>query len=82
MKVVSVRDSKSGAFGPLGLARTLGSAERDFKTLVNTPDTLPNRNPEDFDLYELGSYDDETGKITALDTPQHIVKAIQLKTEV
>lgn len=81
MIVISVRDSKAGVYGPLGLARTLGSAERDFKTLVNTPDTLPNKNPEDFDLYEMGSYDDESGKITALDTPRHIVKAIQVRAE-
>lgn len=35
--------------------------------------------PDDYDLYYIGKYDDSSGKIEPLDTPQHVVKAIQLK---
>jgi len=82
LKLVAVRDSKGNNFGSPGTAKTLGSAERDFQTLVNTPDTLPNRFPEDFDLYELGEFDDTTGVIKPYDTPKHIVKAVQVKQQV
>ncbi len=31
--------------------------------------------PEDYDLYYIGEYDDQTGKIESLQSPQHVVKA-------
>jgi len=36
---------------------------------------------EDFDLFEMGEYDQTTGKIRLLDTPHHILKADSLKVQ-
>lgn len=78
-KVYSIRDAKGEIFNFPFYKKTHGEAERDFTTLVNDPKSTVFNFPEDFDLYYLGSYDDVSGKLITLDTPQHIVKAVQLK---
>lgn len=79
MKMYSIRDSKAEAYHPPFYKHTHGEAERDFQNLVSDEKSNLWKYPEDFDLYFLGIYDNITGKIDALETPQHIVKAIQLK---
>lgn len=79
-KIYSVRDAKAEVFGYPFYKKTHGEAERDFNTLCNDPKSTVFNFPDDFDLYYVGSYDDDTGKLTPLDTPQHIVKAVQLKS--
>jgi hypothetical protein len=82
LKVYSLRDSKSEIFNAPFYKHTHGEAERDFKSLVNDEKSMVNKYPEDYDLYHLGEYDDNTGKITPLDTPQHLCKAVQLINQV
>lgn len=77
-KIYSIRDSKSEIFNSPIFQRTHGEAERNFHNLVNDEKSNVNKYPDDFDLYYIGEYDDQTGKIESLDTPQHIVKAVQL----
>jgi hypothetical protein len=38
-----------------------------------------NRHPDDFDLYDLGTYDDETGIITCHPAPVELAQAKQVK---
>lgn len=80
LKIYSVRDSKAQLFGAPWYKNTHGEAERDFSRLVNDKNSTVSQFPEDFDLYYLGEYDDNTGKFMSLDTPQHVVKAIQVKS--
>ncbi len=78
LKMFSIRDAKSEIFTNPFYKATHGEAERDFRTTVNNDKTTLNRYPEDFDLYYLGTYDDNTGFTASLDTPQHIIKAVQV----
>lgn len=78
LKMYSVRDSKGEIFNVPFYKKTHGEAERDFATLTRDEKSQINMYPEDYDLYYIGEYDDSTGKIKSLETPQHIVKAIQL----
>lgn len=79
MRMYSIRDSKAEIFNMPFYKHTHGEAERDFQRLVNSDDQSNIKSfPEDYDLYYIGLYDDQTGKIEPLDTPQHIVKAVQL----
>lgn len=78
----SVHDSAAEIFNVPFYARTPGEAERQFQTLVNDEKSTPFSRPEHFDLFLIGKYDDNTGKFFSLDTPQHVVKAIQLKRPV
>lgn len=75
-KIFSVRDSKAECFHQPFFQSTHGEAERMFRTAVNDSKTQFFQYPEDFDLYFMGEYDDNTGKFVTLDTPQHVIKAI------
>lgn len=78
-KLFAIRDSKTEFFGPPWAKSTHGEAERDFTTLVNDPQSQIFNYPQDYDLYLLGEYDSNTGKITPEDTPKHCLKAVQIK---
>lgn len=75
-KAFSIRDSKSEIFHLPYFCATPGEAERNFRQVVNDPQGQINKFPEDYDLYYIGQYDDNTGKFAPLDTPEHIIKAI------
>ena len=81
LKLFSIRDQKSEAFGTPFYQATHGEAERNFRTLVNDNKSTVSQYPDDFDLYYLGTFDDNTGKVQTLDTPQHVIKAVQVKTQ-
>jgi hypothetical protein len=76
-KMYTIHDSKAEIFHPPYVKHSHGEAERDFTTAVNDERTNMNKYPEDFNLYYVGSWDDNTGKAELLDSPQHIIKAIQ-----
>jgi len=79
LKIYSIRDAKTEVFNTPFYQKTHGEAERNFARTVGDDKTTIHAYPEDFDLYYLGEYDDNEGKHTALDTPQHVAKAIQYK---
>lgn len=79
LKVFSVRDGKGEFYGQPFYAKTLGEAERSFRMLANDDKSMPWKFPEDFDLYEIGEFDDNSGKLKGLETPRHMSKAINLK---
>ena len=78
LKLFSIRDSASETFTYPMCFITHGVAEREFKEIVNDKNSKISKNPEHYDLYELGSFNDATGKMELLDSPRHIIKAIQL----
>lgn len=75
MEIFTIKDTKAEAFHAPFYQRTQAEAVRSFAMTTNSPQTQINEYPEDFDLYHLGSFDDRTGKMTILDTPEHIQKA-------
>ena len=81
LKVYSIYDQKTGVYDRPFLQHTHGEAERNFKQLVNDEKSQVNKFPEDYDLYYLGEYDNNTGKYQTLDSPQHLIKAVQLKEQ-
>lgn len=80
LKAFSIRDSKADVFNTPFFQKTHGEAERSFKQLIQDDKSMLSKYPEDYDLYFIGEYDDNTGKLVTLDTPQHLVKAMQLKS--
>lgn len=81
-KMFSIRDTKAEAYSPPFCKMTHGEAERDFTSLANDSKTNVGAYPEDYDLFYVADYCDVTGKVTPLDTPQHISKAINVKRPV
>jgi len=76
LKMFTIRDSKGEVFHPPFFNHTHGEAERNFHELTKDEKSMIAKYPEDYDLYYLGTYDNQTGKITSLETPEHMVKAI------
>lgn len=76
--VFVIRDAKAEVFNMPFFKLTKGEAERDFRSLVNEPGSNVNKYPDDFDLYYIGTYDDISGTVKSLDTPQHLCKAVSV----
>lgn len=81
LKVYGIRDSKGGMFKPTFTQHSHGEAERTFKMMADNPESMVHKYPEDFDLYYFGKFDDQTGKHDLLDTPEHMIKAFEVKSQ-
>lgn len=72
--VIATRDIRTDSFGKPIYSAHLGSAIRAFEDQITgkTPNGDPDlvNHPEDFELYQLGKYDDATG--------EHINEKLQL----
>lgn len=86
-KMFTIKDTKGGNYFTPIYQKNHADAERFLMTILKTPaKELPghyanvSNYPEDFDLYFIGTYDDISGKVSSLDSPQHITKAINLKS--
>lgn len=75
-KVFSIRDAKAEFFNSPFLQKTEGEAERTFTSLVNDNQSTLSKHPEDYDLYFVGEYDDNTGKYDLQEAPVHRIKAV------
>lgn len=57
----SLYDDKVGAYSTPFFFSHRGQAVRAATDLANDPSTIPGKHPEDFTLYCLGTFNDETG---------------------
>jgi len=74
--ICSVRDITADVFSaPFTSANTL-TATRDFAHACADPNSQLFKNPEDFQLYLVGEFDDDTGVLTGK-TAQLIANATQ-----
>lgn len=71
--IFSIFDEKAKAFLPPILLPHVGQMEREFKDAVNDITTAFYRHPEDYTLFKLGTFDNETGmhKIDKTPEPLH-----------
>jgi len=79
--IVSVKDSAAEAFGRPMYLQSLGVAIRSFTDEVNREDKDNQlfNHPDDFDLYELGVFDDSIGRYELRDNPSVIVRGKDVK---
>ena len=79
--IVSVKDSAAEAFGRPMYLQSLGVAIRSFTDEVNREDKDNQlfNHPDDFDLYELGVFDDSLGRYELRDNPTVIVRGKDVK---
>ena len=77
--VFSIYDAKTG-FGPIYTQHTKGEAERQFlNTLNEESNSNFYKHPEDFDLYQVGEWDYEEGKLLDMSTNVKIISGLQCK---
>lgn len=81
LKLFSVKDQKATTFNSPFASHNERDATHNVRHLVNDKRSLPGQYPKDFDLYLLGEFDDQTGKLIPLDHPQHIESCINLVDE-
>lgn len=77
LKVYSIYDSAVQVWRSPLFARAKGEILRSFVEAVNKPDTEFAKNPSDYILFELGSFDDSTGKFSLYDAPDRVGVAIE-----
>lgn len=75
-KLYSVRDKKSGFWAPR-IEINEAVAVRNFSQMVNAGDTVINFSPNDFDLYCVGSFDDQKGLLES-QVPEFVYSASDL----
>lgn len=75
MKVFALNDSKLGEFGQPFFFQAHGQAVRFLQDLTRDPKTSIAQHPEDFRLYQLGTYDPRTGQFENLISPEYLAKA-------
>lgn len=73
--VVSIYDKISGVFGLPMFSQNVDSAKRLFGDIVQGGDNLIVRHPEDYQLFYLGTFNDKSGLLSALEIPQFLANA-------
>lgn len=76
MKAFSIRDVKAEGFNTPFFQSTFGLAERAFKEAANDPQSQISKNKEDFSLYHVGEFNQQTGELTPVIPPQHVCDAL------
>lgn len=74
----AVFDVKSATYGQPMFFISEGAAIRAFADVADESSSLICKHPEDFSLYEVGSFDDQTGLFTVRQEPLFKVKAAAL----
>lgn len=77
MVIVSILDTAAGAYGRPAFVASEGVAVRQFQDEVNRAhdDNQLYKHPDDFQLFYLGVFDDNTGGIDLLAQPKLISRA-------
>ncbi len=79
LKAYSIRDTKVNTYNVPFFAKTEEDAVRTLTRLKMDPNSNVSLFPEDFDLYYVGEYSDQTGTIDASETPIHVIKAVNIQ---
>ncbi|QCQ84574.1 nonstructural protein [Blackfly microvirus SF02] len=75
--VYSVHDKAAGAFLPPFFQRAKGEAIRAFEAAVKDPAHQFHQHATDYVMYELGSFDDQTGLLDTAE-PLRVISGIEI----
>lgn len=77
LRVYCIFDKKGLNFGPPVCAMNDALAKRYFQELCSSNGSIYSKYPEDFDLYEIGFYDEDTAKLTSHESNLFITNATE-----
>lgn len=80
MEVIAIKDRALDAYMRPFYAQTIGQAIRMFQDEIKRPDGEMAKHPDDYDLYHLGTWDDQDGTTTQ-QTPKQIAIGKHFKPE-
>ncbi len=72
--VYAVRDLKVG-FQSVTIQPNDASAVRGFESTVINSDSVLSTHAEDFSLFKLGEFDQDSGRLTPLELPVQLIEA-------
>jgi hypothetical protein len=83
LNLCSVKDRAAEAFGRPMFVPSTGVAIRSFSDEINraADDNQLYSHPDDFDLYEFGVFDDNTGKFDLYEQPKLLSLGKQVKIQ-
>jgi hypothetical protein len=81
LTICTVKDRAADAYGRPMFVPSIGVAIRSFSDEINhkNADNQLYNHPDDFDLYELGQFDDNTGLFTLHEQPKLLSLGKQVK---
>jgi hypothetical protein len=80
LKIFSIRDQKIDSYlNPMAMT-TAGQMIRMLQDEMQQQDNMLGKHAEDFELFEVGEFDTETGTITG-HPPKSVMLLIELKTK-
>lgn len=79
--ITAIRDIAAESFAPPMFHRTKGEALRQFQELVNHPDSMIGKHPEDFCLFEIGQYCTHDGILYPNEVPIKLGMAYEYKEQ-
>lgn len=71
LKMYSIKDTRTQSFGTPFCQVTDAQAERTTHAMVKDPQSIMNKNPEDFQLYRMGQFCTDEGTVT-FEEPTHL----------
>ena len=74
-EIYTIKDNKANMFNVPFYSIHKNDAVRSFTRAASDPQTNLNQFPNDFDLYYLGTFDEETSKFNLMETPQFTIAA-------
>lgn len=77
-KIVAIYDSKAEAFLKPVFVQSNGAAVRSFADAVNDPSTEFHKHPEDYTMFSIGEWTDDTALFDPDPVIQELAKAINL----
>lgn len=80
-EIYTIRDAKAEAFLPPIFSQNEAVCFRSIEDCLLDPDHQFTRHPQDYAVYHLGSFDDQTGKFDLHDAPLHRWSLEQFKME-
>ena len=81
IKILAVHDRALDAYMRPMFVPTIGAGIRAFQDEVNNPESPMNKHPDDYDLFNLGDWDDNTGQFSQQPKPINIAVGKQLITK-
>ncbi len=77
LQIFDIFDSATGSYARPFFMLSKGEATRAFVDIINDDQSSIHKHPEDFTLFHLGSFDQETAEFKSLPAPSSMGKAIQ-----
>jgi len=78
LQCFSIKDVAVGAFSQPFYARSRAEAVRMLQDTMATREHQFSKHPQDFGLYRVGEWDDQTGVFEPYSVPEHMVQLLDL----